>query len=247
MGLGTAGLLGGLGKGLVDLGVQKAKSQDQERFLKLEEAREIRLQQLRTQGQMDVQKLQGQQQVELEGKRTENDLKIEGVRGSNAAALEDKRQAGDAALKKSERESIEREGDKDRASREKIAGMRANPNGRNPPGGKFTTNTITATRVGEGGFPEQYDTLAVTRGGRTYVQLGDNFVPYSAGTPAALPQKTTKSGTSDALAPRAALEDLRKAPESAEEFLETFKYLPAAYISYLRGDASTVSTADDDE
>src|SRR5688572_12390270 len=117
MGLGTAGLIGGLGKGLVDLGLQKAKSQDQERFLKLEEAREIRLQQLRTQGQMDVTRQQGEQQAALQAQ--DNIAKT--VQQSAAAdanlALEEKRQAGDAALKKQDREFQAGEGAKDRASR----------------------------------------------------------------------------------------------------------------------------------
>lgn len=243
MGLGTAGLIGGLGKGLVDLGVEKTRASNQERLLKLEEAREIRLQQLRTQGQMDVTRLQGQQQQEQQAQ--DNIAKT--VQNSQVAdanlALEDRRSANDATLKKAERESIEKEGAANRASAEKIAGMRANPNGKNPPGGKFTTNRITVTSEDENGNIKQADTIAVTRGGRTYVQLADAFVPYSAGETAKLPQFSAKT---KANLPRA-LEDLRKDPSSAEEFLETFKYLPAKYITYLQGDAGSAATADDDE
>lgn len=239
MGLGTAGLIGGLGKGLVDLGTEKVRASNQERLLKLEEAREVRLQQLRTQGQLQVQQLQGEQQSALETKRTENDLKIEGVRGSNAAALEEKRQAGDAAIKEGDRKFQAEEGAKERASREKIAGMRANPNGKNPPGGKFTTNTIMVTSEDENGNISQAETLAVTRGGRTFVQLGTDFVPYSAGQNAKPPAKRADKG---------ALQFLQKNPTQAEAFLERYGYLPARFITQLQGDAgSAPATEDDDE
>ena len=243
MGLGTAGLIGGLGKGLVDLGTEKVRASNQERLLKLEEAREVRLQQLRTQGQLQVQQVQGQQQVALQAQdNIAKSVQIQ-QQADSAAALEEKRQAGDASIKEADRKFQAEEGQKNRASAEKIAGMRANPNGKNPPGGKFTTNRITVTSEDENGEIKQADTIAVTRGGRTYVQLADAFVPYSAGETAKLPEFSPKT---KANLPRA-LEDLRKDPSSAEEFLEAFKYLPAKYITYLQGDAGSAATADDDE
>jgi hypothetical protein len=239
MGLGTAGLIGGLGKGLVDLGVEKTRASNQERLLKLEEAREIRLQQLRTQGQMDLNRQQGEQQAALQAQ--DNIAKTVQIQqqADSAAALEDKRQAGDIAIKEGDRKFQAEEGAKERASREKIAGMRANPNGKNPPGGKFTTNTIMVTSEDENGNISQAETLAVTRGGRTFVQLGTDFVPYAAGQNAKPPAKRADKG---------ALQFLQKNPTQAEAFLERYGYLPARFITQLQGDAGAApATEDDDE
>lgn len=221
MGLIAAGAIAGLGKGLV----ANAEVQVKKDFAALEEAREIRLR------QFDAQQRANEQQT--------------GIAASSA--LEDKRQSGQQALQKSENESrlaantaeiTARSSDAaanrdsqaeqaalDRASREKVASTQASARA-TPREAKFTTNTIKATRLGAKGIPEEYETLAVTRGGQTFVQLGQFVVPYSAGNPAAPPKARY-------------LEAEKKINKNnAETFLSTVGYLPVSALKFIGQDSA---------
>jgi hypothetical protein len=218
----TAGLIGGIGKGLekvADVAIQRD-------FAKLEEAKQIRIAQLQAQLRMNEQNVQIQASKDLEAQRQAGQKELNdadnitaGLRTNTeitarASESEKDRQAR-AALAKLDRESAEKIAD----TRTKASASRAfKPE-------KFTTNTIKASTIDGKGNISEIETLAVTRGGQTFIQLGKNFVPYEAGKPAKEPTFAKPEVINEAIK--------RITPKNAEQFLRIYGFVPSQYIKYI--------------
>ena len=237
----AAGLLGGIGRGLV----ANAETKTKENFAALEEARDIRLRQLDAQIASQAQAKQFENQKELETQRAGNQSALQDKEGQQRLDLFSKESAARSAEQEAERTFRREENAKDRATNLSIADTRMKSNiGRGFKPDKFTTTTVKATRLGgkNGNIPEEYETVAVTRGGQTFVQLGQNFVPYRAGEPAVEPAFKNQAAVQQAL------KKLNK--DNASTFLRLFGFIPADYIKYVaRGDESPfgASQTEDDE
>ena len=138
-----------------------------------------------------------------------------------------------------ERESREREGGKDRASREKIAGMNADAR-RAAAAGKgsnkrFTIKAVTNADL-KAGTQTQDIVLTDNQSGRTFKQVNDIFLPQGAQPP----QKRAPGGAISAL-----LDD----PKRADEFIRFYGYLPIEFFNAANetGGASADDVTDEEE
>jgi len=218
----AAGLVAGLGKGLV----ANAEVQVRKDFAALEEAKEIRLRQLDAQYRTAEQDKQIQASKDLETQRQAGQATLQTQQDKAAGERND----ADLKVRKEEGAATRAvqvsEGEKNRKSAEKIADTRRDSNIRRTfKPEKFTTSTVKASTIGKDGVISEIETLAVTRGGQTFVQLGQNFVPYQAGKPAAEPTFAKPQVINEAIK--------RIKPGNAEEFLRLYGFIPAQYIKYI--------------
>jgi hypothetical protein len=215
----NAGVLGGIGHALSNMGAQK---------------REERLQALQYDREMAIRKME----QEFQAGEKQKDRTHDASEGSKdrQQRVGDSMRADDRA--RNELESREREGEKDRQSRKEIAKIEADSRmGAAATRGnkkRFTINKVAnETMTKEGGMSKTEDIVLTdhNNSGLTYRQQGDVFVPQGA-TPRFHANR------------QAAEARLREQPETVDDFVQKFGYLPAWF---MKQQAFEVSSTDDEE
>lgn len=199
------GAVGGAGKGMVE----NAEAQRKIDMAQIEEMREVRIRQLEN----EMATVRQRQSQEFQAGEGEKDR---GFKKEETAAERHFResQAGE------EREFKASEGSKDRASAERIAGMRAEAAGGSKKG-RWDFSKVKETSMLEGGMPGEFEIPMVRdkKTGRQYLQRGDRFM---------LPGDEPKSVRRAA---RSEVDKLMQNPGQADNFLNTYRYLPIEFFS----------------
>lgn len=213
-----------------------------------DEARERRILDLKNQMEKESQQAAFGQQEKVVGMQIGSEEKIAGARTEAASALQTSEQDYKRREGETERDWKARQAELDRAAAERRANIAASAKS-GAAGKPFTVTKMMDTRQGVGGIPEQYEKIVITdRSGTTYIQQGDRFVlqdPTGEFVPRAVKkaneaQKSRQGAGAAKLpssarirAPQSAVQDLLKDPTRADEFIQDFGYLPAAFLPVL--------------
>lgn len=134
---------------------------------------------------------------------------------------------------KADRASKESEGALDRKSAEKVAGIRATATAAGGRAKKrFTTNKVAKESMKAGGEMSKTEDVVLTdnESGQTFQQVGDKFLPQGG--------QVRKEANQEAL------NHLRTNPDSADQFLQHYGYLPVGV--FATGTAASDSTNDEE-
>lgn len=211
----NAGVLGGIGQAISQLGADKRA----ERLAALQYDREIAIRRMENEHQSSENKLTRDQTASEGAKNRQVDV-------------------GKLGLERDKLDADVSEGAKNRASNEKIAGVRAAAT-RDAAGARgankkrWTVNKTANTDIKKGTTTEDI-VLTDNNSGRTYKQLGGMFVPQgTAGTPRQ--------------AARSEIAKLVSNPGAADQFLKTYGYLPLEAFGNNQSTAAGADETDPDE
>jgi hypothetical protein len=213
--LGVLGAIGGAGKGIMENARVKQEAAAVEARSRIDEARERRLLEYKEQiATRDREDTQG------------HDKDMVGEQAAATSVLNAEQNAAVDTRQDDQQEHLATEGQADRESNERIAGMRAQGSASEAEIKaleRFEPRTSTIKVMGENGFPTEQDVSTIydkdTK--RTYIQQGDRFVAQGVDPTGIRP------------APAAAIDALAENPDRAVEFLEKFNYLPARFMEAL--------------
>lgn len=214
----NAGVLGGIGQAISQLGADKRA----ERLAALQYDREMAIRRMENEHQSSENKLTRDQTASEGAKNRQVDV-------------------GRLGLDRDKLDTTVSEGAKDRASNEKIAGVRAAAT-RDAAGARgankkrWTVNKAASTTMLKGGGLDTHEDIVLTdnTSGRTYKQLGGMFVPQGS---SATPRKAAKSEIAKLVAN----------PGAADQFLNTYGYLPLEAFGNDQSTAAADETDPDEE
>ncbi len=213
----NAGVLGGIGQALSQLGANK---------------REERLMALQSDRQMALQRMQN----EFAAGENQKGRDLTAAEGGKNRQV----QVGQLGLERDKLDANISEGAKDRASAEKIAGIRADATrkaaGARGNKSRWAINKAASESLTKDGGMSKVEEIVITDKdkGRTYKQQGDIFLPQGAPPPAKK-------------AHRSEIAKLVENPEASDQFFKTYGYLPMEWFGAIQSQVGEEETAPDEE
>lgn len=229
-----AGAIGGVGAG-VEKNVQHNRELEK---MDLEEAREMRLRQFEAE-HADKRQDKGfahEEGMQEKGFGQQKELQKGGF--THEEGMQEKGFGQQKEMQQGLQKFTGAENEKNRKSREKIAGIsaaaRAGAASRSAAAKRWESKVVKSTSTDAKGIPTENEVLSVfdKRSARTYIQDGNKFFPQGAPktrTVKGADGKTVEQPIRDAA--RSQIELLIKNPDQADNFVRTYGYLPYEFSS----------------
>lgn len=239
-----AGAIGGVGAGM-EKNVQHNREVEK---MDLEEAREMRLRQFENE-HADKRQDKGfshEEGMQEKGFGQQRELQKGGF--AHEEGMQEKGFGQQDKTQKSTQDFTGSEGAKDRASREKIAGIgaaaRAGAAKNSALAKRWESKVVKSTTMDEKGLPVENEVISMVdkNTGRSYVQDGTKFFLQGAPKTRTIPgtgkeQRATQAPIKDAA--RSEVEKLIQNPDQADNFVRLYGYLPYEFFNGMGNNAGT--------